>query len=235
MLQPFSLQRTTVTNEAVGYLREQIVAGRLRPGDGLPENRMGEMLGVSRAPVREALTLLEREGLVTFDRRGTARVCQFGPDDIRELGLMRVALEPLATRLASERMTENLARSLQSNLQELRKARTLSDVTRLDVEFHRIIVQASGNQRLFLSWQHLANQFVVVMGQFHRSIESKTRLTRDLTLKSHKQIVEVLMKGNLDAIEALARQHAASWLTGWEHVDGFGTPGTGQHESVVQR
>jgi DNA-binding GntR family transcriptional regulator len=227
MLKPLPIQRTTVTTEAAGYLREQIVTGRLRPGEGLPENRMGELLGVSRAPVREALTLLEREGLVTFDRRGTARVCRFGPDDIRELGLMRVALEPLASRLACERMTEDLARSLQNNLQDLRKARTLTDVTQLDVEFHRIIVKASGNHRLYLSWQHLANQFIVVMGQFHRSIESKTRLTRDLTLKSHQEMVAVLMKGNLNAIESLARHHAASWLTGWEDADGFGSPDTG--------
>jgi hypothetical protein len=72
-----ALARTTVTAAATEHLREQIVGGSVDPGETLPESRVGEMLGVSRAPIREALTLLEREGLVEFDRRGTARVCEF--------------------------------------------------------------------------------------------------------------------------------------------------------------
>jgi DNA-binding GntR family transcriptional regulator len=69
-----------VTAAAIEHLREQIVGGSVDPGETLPESRVGEMLGVSRAPICEALTLLEREGLVEFDRRGTARVCEFDLD-----------------------------------------------------------------------------------------------------------------------------------------------------------
>jgi DNA-binding GntR family transcriptional regulator len=177
-LKPLPLPRTTVTTSAANHLRDQILAGVLAPGDALPEARVGEMLGVSRAPVREALTHLERDGLVAFDHRGTARVCEFGPDDVRELGLMRQALEPLAARLACRRLTAAVVAELEANLKELRAARTLADVTRLDVEFHRRVVRTSGNRRLLLAWEQLAGQFQVVMGMFHRSIEARTRATR---------------------------------------------------------
>jgi DNA-binding GntR family transcriptional regulator len=69
--------RTTVTTE---HLREQTVCGSEHPDATFTELQVGDMLGVSRAPIREALTMPKREGLVEFDRRGTARVCEFDLD-----------------------------------------------------------------------------------------------------------------------------------------------------------
>ncbi|TVS19799.1 MAG: GntR family transcriptional regulator, partial [Planctomycetaceae bacterium] len=143
-----ALARTTVTAAATEHLREQIVCGSVPPGETLPETRVGEMLGVSRAPIREALTLLEREGLVEFDRRGTARVCEFELEDVRELGLMRMVLEPAGTRLAAERRAETGLDAIEKNLHALKKVSRLEDVTRLDLDFHRLIFAAAGNKRL---------------------------------------------------------------------------------------
>jgi DNA-binding transcriptional MocR family regulator len=131
--------RTTVTAVATDHLRKQIVCGSVQPGETLPELRVGEMLGVSRAPVREALTLLEREGLVEFDRRGTARVCGFDLEDVRELGLMRMVLEPAASRFAAERRPEAGLDAIEENLHALKAVSRLDDVTRLDLDFHRLI------------------------------------------------------------------------------------------------
>jgi DNA-binding GntR family transcriptional regulator len=103
-----ALARTTVTAAATEHLRDQIVCGSVHPGETLPESQVGQMLGVSRAPIREALTLLEREGLVEFDRRGTARVCEFDLKDVRELGLMRMVLEPAASRSPCRAATSGL-------------------------------------------------------------------------------------------------------------------------------
>ena len=156
-----ALARTTVTTAATEHLREQIVCGRMRPGETLPESQVGEMLGVSRAPIREALTLLEREGLVEFDRRGTARVCDFDLEDVRELGLMRMVLEPVATRLAAERRPEATLDAIEENLHALQppEVSRLEDVTRLDLDFHRLIFAAAGNRRLRLAWENLLAQF----------------------------------------------------------------------------
>ena len=145
---PIELARTTVTAAATEHLREQIVCGIVDPGQTLPESRVGEMLGVSRAPIREALTLLEREGLIEFDRRGTARVCEFDLEDVRELGLMRMVLEPAASRLAAERLPEAGLDAIKKNLHALKAVSRLDDVTRLDLDFHRLIFSAAGNKRL---------------------------------------------------------------------------------------
>ncbi len=215
LLKPIALDRTTITAQVVEHLRTQIVNGTLAAGSPLPESRVGQWLGVSRVPVREALAMLEREGLVVFNHRGTARVAAFGPADIRELGFMRVALESVGTRLACTALNEAWVEALQNNLRQLKGAKSLTDVTRLDVAFHEIIIRASGNSRLQIAYRQLASQFVVVMGLFHRAIEAKTRITRDLTYRSHEQLLNAMLHDEAAAVENLARQHAESWLQGW--------------------
>ena len=220
VMKPVVLPRLTVTGSAVTHLRAEIVTGRLPPGEALPEARIGELLGVSRAPVREALTLLEREGLVTFDRRGTAHVCVLRPDDVKELGLMRLALEPVAARLACGRWTPNWD-GIEANLQELNRAKSLADVTRLDVEFHRLILLASGNRRLLTAWEELAGQFLLVMTRFHQTIEQRTRQVRESTHRCHVELVASLASGDPARAEALAREHATGWLVRLEELDAF--------------
>jgi DNA-binding GntR family transcriptional regulator len=209
---PIILPRTTVTASAVAHLREEIIAGRLEPGAALPEARVGELLGVSRAPVREALTLLESEGLVEFDRRGTARVCTFGTDDIRELGLLRLALEPIAARLTCENWNASACAALEQNLRELRQAKTLVEVTRLDVEFHRLILKFAGNCRLLEAWERFASQFLLVMSRFHRALHERARGVRETTHRCHAELFEGLKRGNPVRAESLAREHATDWF-----------------------
>ena len=219
-MKPVVLPRLTVTGSAVTHLRAEIVTGRLPPGEALPEARIGELLGVSRAPVREALTLLEREGLVAFDRRGTARVCVLGLDDVKELGLMRFALEPVAARLACERWKHG-GYGIEANVQKLNRAKTLGDVTRLDVEFHRLILLASGNRRLLLAWEELAGQFLLVMTRFHQTIEQRTRKVRESTHRCNVELVAGLASGDPARAETLAREHATNWLARLEELDAF--------------
>jgi DNA-binding GntR family transcriptional regulator len=214
-----------VTGSAVAHLREEIVAGRLQPGEALPEARVGELLGVSRAPVREALTLLEREGLVAFDRRGTARVCVFDAADIREIGLVRLALEPVAARLACERWTPEIEASIDENLRSLRNRKELSEVSRLDLEFHRLIFQATGNRRLLAAYTGLSAQILLVMNRLHRLVESQTRQVRESTHRCHMELFAVLKSGEPLRAEARAREDATRWLVEVEPLAGFTEPG----------
>lgn len=218
---PVVLPRTTVTAAATAHLREEIVGGGLKPGETLPESRVGELLGVSRAPVREALTVLEREGLVGFDRRGTARVCDFGLGEVRELGFMRLALEPLASRLAAERRPAAGMAAIEANLRALEAAGRGDDITRLDLDFHRLIVAAAGNTRLEGAWGNLASQFLLVMKRFHHAWNRKTRAVRDTTLRAHTELFRAIRSGAAEQAEAVARRHATAWLAELEQSNAF--------------
>lgn len=218
---PVILPRTTVTAAATAHLREEIVAGGVKPGETLPESRMGELLGVSRAPVREALTILEREGLVAFDRRGTARVCGFGIEEVRELGFMRLALEPLAARLVTERQPAAGLTAIEENLRAMQRADRIEDITRLDLDFHRLIVAAAGNSRLIGAWGNLASQFLLVMKRFHQAWNQKTRAVRDTTIRAHTQLFRAIRSALPEEAEAVARRHATGWLLELEQSNAF--------------
>jgi len=220
---PIALPRTTVTAAATEHLRKEIVGGSLQPGETLPESQVGEMLSVSRAPVREALRLLEREGLVEFDRRGTAHVCEFDLEDVRELGLMRMVLEPAASRLAAQRQPEAGLDAIEENLRALKAVSRLEEVTRLDLDFHRLIFVAAGNQRLRLAWENLLAQFSLVMRRFHESMEQRvqTSKVRDLTIRAHTELFEAIRSGLSEEAEALARQHTTYWLSEFSQSKAF--------------
>jgi DNA-binding GntR family transcriptional regulator len=215
--------RTTVTSVATDHLRKQIVCGSVQPGETLPESRVGEMLGVSRAPVREALILLEREGLVEFDRRGTARVCDFDLEDVRELGLMRMVLEPAASRFAAERRPEAGLDAIEENLHALKAVSRLDDVTRLDLDFHRLIFAAAGNKRLMRTWENLLSQFSLVMRLFHESLEQRVQTSnvRDMTIRAHTELFQAIRSGLPEEAEALARQHTTYWLSEFSRSKAF--------------
>jgi DNA-binding GntR family transcriptional regulator len=144
-----------VTAAAIEHLREQIVGGSVDPGETLPESRVGEMLGVSRAPIREALTLLEREGLVEFDRRGTARVCEF------DLDFHRLVFAAAGNRRLT-RAWENLLsqislvmRRFHESLEERVQTSTVRDMTiRAHTELFQAIRSGLPDEAEALARQH---------------------------------------------------------------------------------
>ena len=101
------LLRRTIGDDVLDTLRKSIIAGAFAPGDHIAEGALAQQLGVSRAPVREAMMQLEREGLLVFDKRGAARVNSFTEGDFEEIFSLRLTLETMAARLASRNWTEN--------------------------------------------------------------------------------------------------------------------------------
>ena len=87
-------------------LRKAILTGKLKPGDRLTEVKLGKILGTSRTPIREAIRLLEADGLVTIVAGSGARVSRMTVEDLQEVMEIRSALEQLSAGLASERITE---------------------------------------------------------------------------------------------------------------------------------
>jgi len=201
---------SSLAESAASRLRAEIVSGDLPSGSRLAEAAVAQRLGVSRVPVREALVLLEREGLVEFTATGRARVKELSPGDFEELFALRLALEPLAAKLAAPRLKGSLTR-LRRNLAATRRARSLREVTMRDLEFHEIILEASGNRRLLVLWRSLRGELELWLGRLHRHHETLTSETREETVGAHREIIEAFAKEAPAACERIMRRHILGW------------------------
>jgi DNA-binding GntR family transcriptional regulator len=168
---------TSRTDQTISLLRKEILSGQIEPGNLLAESAVAVRLGVSRMPVREALFTLEREGFVEFSGTGRAFVKALSPQDFEELYKLRLLMEPLAARLASSSLKAD-ASLLEKNIKDTGRAKNMLDVTRLDLEFHEIILEASGNGRLLKLWRSLRGELELWLGRLHRRHQVQRRFVR---------------------------------------------------------
>lgn len=198
------------TDDTLRRLRSDILRGVLKPGVLLAEAAVAGRLGVSRVPVREALFALEREGLVHFSDTGRAYVKALTPRDFEELYTLRLALEPLAARLAAPSLKAD-AGALEKNIKATARAKTLSDVTRLDLEFHEIVLEASGNARLLKLWRSMRGELDLWLGRLHWQHQGQKLDTRDETIRAHEAIVDCFKRQTPAACDSLMRRHITGW------------------------
>ncbi len=198
------------SDSAASLLRAEILNGTSAPGALLAESAVAKRLGVSRVPVREALFALEREGLVDFSPTGRAFVKALTPQDFEELYVLRLALEPLASRLAAPALKADIS-MLEKNLTATRRARSVQEVTLLDLEFHQLILEASGNARLMKLWRSLRGELELWLGRLHRSHQLQTKETLKDTVDAHQSIIESFRTQAPAVCERLMREHILGW------------------------
>ncbi len=198
------------SDSATLRLRKDILSGAELPGNLLAESAVARRLGVSRVPVREALFELEREGLVEFSDTGRAFVKELTPQDFEELFVLRLTLEPVAARLAAPKLKESLSK-LEKNLAATQRAKSVQEVTRLDLEFHEIILTASGNARLLKLWRSMRGELELWLGRLHRSHQLQTRETLLQTTEAHQDIIEGFKSQTPATCERLLREHILGW------------------------
>ena len=134
-------------------LRKAILKGELQPGERLMEIALANRLGVSRTPVREAIRMLEHEGLVVMKPRRGAQVAKITEQELNDVLEVRKSLEMLAANKACERMTEEDMRAMRETGAEFRKLALnpncdLTALTEADVAFHDTIYRGTRNRRL---------------------------------------------------------------------------------------
>ncbi|SFH57055.1 GntR family transcriptional regulator [Planctomicrobium piriforme] len=206
------LERQSLSTVVQERLSRAIVSGELAAGERLREPELATRLGVSRAPVREALIGLEFAGLVLSDERGHSSVPVMQADDLQEIFLVRLALEPVAMQQASLRLSKEVVAALKSNIERTRSVETLAELGAIDVEFHDLIVQASELPRLRKLWSFVRYQIELWLNQMQPLVSENFAETRNLTVKSHLQLVKAFQSGDADAAFAAMRQH----ITGWQ-------------------
>jgi DNA-binding GntR family transcriptional regulator len=188
--------RRNLAREVMLALRSEIISGRLQPGDPLAEPTLAKRFGSSRAPVREALIELEREGIVQFEATGRTRVRTLSEQDFAEICEARIALETMAARKACTLWTPKDSAFLEGNIAQQAKALNLAELSRLDVELHEYVVRLGGNTRLLRLWQSIRCQFEMSLAFTHRLQKKLSFKPRQITVSAHRRLLAALASGN---------------------------------------
>jgi DNA-binding GntR family transcriptional regulator len=186
-------------------LREAILKGDLKPGERLMELQLAAKLGVSRTPIREAIRMLEQEGLaVTIPRRG-AEVAKMTLKDMEDVLEIREALDDLAVRIACEKISEEqLGRLIRVKEQFESSTRTgdVRAIAEADVSFHDVIYEATDNPKLVTLLNNLREQVYRYRVEYIKDPKNYPTL-----IMEHEAIVEGLKNRNRDAATAAMHAH----------------------------
>jgi DNA-binding GntR family transcriptional regulator len=207
-------RRQTLALSITEALRQEIVSGVRLPGSKVSEPSIAGSQNVSRAPVREALRQLEREGLVVFDAVGRCRVVELTSDDVEDICGLRVSLESTAASHAAARFSDATQRVLHDNLEQMESATTLDEVSMLDLAFHGEVMEASGRRRLIAAWRAIEPQLRLWLGTLQRRREAISADVLASTVAAHRQLIEVLASGDRTRAREFAAFHVASWVDG---------------------
>lgn len=153
-----SLSRRVLSEQIKEIIIESILNGEFKAGDRVAENTIARKLGVSQAPVRDAIRDLVMLGFLESEAYRGATVRKFTSEELNEVYLIRAALESLGARLAVTRVTEGDAKALRKLLDDMITAaleNNLALFVRLDTEFHEQIMKMSGNRHLHQMWKSL--------------------------------------------------------------------------------
>ena len=156
---PDPQQHAALWEDTLDVLRLSIIRGELPPGTQLVEVELGERLGVSRGPIREALRRLELEGLVVSHARRGAFVVGLTEQDVHEIYSLRLMMETFAIEQAAERSTPEGVAGLKRCVDQMREALQLhdaADIVQGDVAFHRTLLNMAEHRRLLKVWGPVA-------------------------------------------------------------------------------
>lgn len=211
MTSPFdtaALPRTLLSDQAYDLVRRSILEGTLQPGTRIVESELARQLGVSQAPVREAVKRLVHEGLVTSMPRRGSYVRQISDEEAGHAREVRGLLEETAARQAVMHFDEGVRARLEELVAGMREAAAsgpdLAAFRVLDMAFHRSVIELSGNTFLPRLWAVMEPSLLSLRivgdpgfpGDWNEMAES------------HQRLIEVLADGNRGRAAAAFLNHA---------------------------
>ena len=198
----------TLVNTVVERLRESILFGRFAPGERIVEAELARELGISRGPVREALALLEKDGIVVNVPRKGKFVLGFDLRLVDEIYSLRKVLEPYAAQLIIDSLTEEKLSALQQSLEHIEAAADAGDVLSLaerDIEFHNRLYELADHELLRQAW--------------NENIAGKLRMLLNITTRTHVPLIDTGANHRVlvQVIAAKDRRKARQLIT--QHID----------------
>jgi GntR family transcriptional regulator of gluconate operon len=204
MLDISPIRQQSLGEQVAHKLRTLIITGGLGPGEHLVEANLSQEFGVSRGPIRDALRVLEAEGLLESRRRGVF-VVGLHDDDIGELYSLRESMESMALRLSAQQIGGEQRSAFEAALASMREAADRGDARDFavaDLEFHSQFYLLAGHRRLLSVWQHYQPTFTVLL-------QVTTAQDPDLhpSAESHVELLRLIQAGQIDAALAELSGH----------------------------
>ncbi|MCU6709850.1 GntR family transcriptional regulator [Paenibacillus sp. J5C_2022] len=203
----FEEQKTTsLRHKITDEIRKAIFQGKLKPGDRLREAEMAKQMGVSRGPIREALRMLEQEGVLYSQPYKDTMVAEISREEVTEVLLpMRLTLETFAIRKALPALDEHHKANLVQLVDDMRKAAADNDLYRLadsDLAFHEYLLTMSETPNILGIWSSIYNRI-----RLHFIVEGQTYDDFTPVLQGHELLLNTILDGNMDKIKKQLEQH----------------------------
>ena len=198
-------ERTTTPGGVYRVLRAAILDGTFPPGSQLNEARVAADLGISRSPLREALTRLEEEGLLVKLPFKGAFVAEVSAEDIAEIASIRLLVEPYAAELSAEALRGAERPRLLRTIEELHEATKKKDLPgSIDahLQFHRLFYELSGHRMLQGLWNGWETKLRLYLTVDHRSYDDLHVIAVE-----HEQLATLALEGDIDVFRRELARH----------------------------
>jgi len=203
---------TSLRHKITDDIRKAIFNGQLKPGSRLREVEMSKQMGVSRGPIREAMRMLEQEGLLFSQPYKETMVAEITSEEVTEVLIpIRLTLEQFAVRKALSHMDDTHRARLQAILADMNEAAQKQDIARItdcDLLFHEYLVEMSEMSNIIGIWKSIYNRIRLHFITQARAYEDLSVLCRE-----HESLLQTIVEGKPDKIaKALAEHiHSVNW------------------------
>ncbi len=195
----------------------QIITGELNPGDKLVEKEYADVYGTSRAPVREAVYLLTRDGLVERIPRKGAVVKEYSNNDIFDLLEIRNMLELMAVkRIMMYGPDQEILQEMKENITKMKKETAIYTYTKLNHSFHTCIVKMSRSKSIIETYSRLGWPLFRIQ---NLSFSQEGNIKKSIA--EHEQIYDLITKQKSKELEKLLSEHSNHVITSIRKVLGL--------------
>lgn len=200
---------TSLGQPTYEHILNLIMTKQLKPGERIPELKIAKEFGISRTPVRDAMRQLANEGLIEIFPNRFAQVAQYDPEAIHDIGVLRIALDTMAIKLAclfGSKADFLQLKQLAQNCYDAMKEGNLNARRKFDSDFHLMLTTISKNELLAKFQKELYMRVQFIMLHHPNPVDNETK-----HLKQHFEIVDALMNHDESTAVTIICDHLSSF------------------------
>jgi DNA-binding GntR family transcriptional regulator len=200
-----TIQTRTLPDQVFDYIKRMIMTLELKPGEKIPEDRIAELLGVSRTPIREAIRKLQQYGIVEVIPRRFAKVVEINNEAKHNLGEIRIAIDSISVRRLAGIATKqqcDILRKIAQDCINLSETGNRVELFERDSEFHIAVARMSGNPYLADIVTNLTAKVQFLLANSYHGMKYSRR-----EQFTHLKIIESIEKNDADSAVKYAVSH----------------------------